>query len=99
LYPALWEEYGMVVAEAQAMGVPILTSRRVGAAEGLPALYAPWLSDAPSADAFAERALELIVDPAAGGRLAAAGLESIARFSDARYGALSAATILETERD
>ena len=35
--PARFEEFGMVVAEAQAMGVPVLTSRLVGASECLPA--------------------------------------------------------------
>ena len=47
LYPARFEEFGMVLAEAQAMGVPVLTSRRVGASECLPSAYAPWLLDGP----------------------------------------------------
>ncbi|MGD8324772.1 MAG: glycosyltransferase family 4 protein, partial [Gammaproteobacteria bacterium] len=41
LYPARFEEFGMVVLEACALGVPVITSRRVGAAECLPEVYAP----------------------------------------------------------
>lgn len=33
LYPALYEEFGQSVQEAMACGLPVLTSRRVGAAE------------------------------------------------------------------
>ncbi len=45
LYPAHFEEFGMVVLEALACGIPVLTSRRVGAAECLPPPYEPWLSE------------------------------------------------------
>ena len=85
VYPALFEEFGMVVAEAQALGVPVLTSRRVGAAECLPAVYAPWLLDAPAADAFADRALALLADAGTRERLAAAARASVRSFDDASY--------------
>ncbi len=62
LYAARFEEFGMVVAEAQAMGVPVLTSRRVGASECLPDVYAPWLLDGPEPSVMAERAVELLAD-------------------------------------
>src|SRR5690606_181714 len=39
LYAAHFEEFGMVVSEAQAFEVPVLTSRHVGAAECLPTEY------------------------------------------------------------
>ena len=85
LYPARFEEFGMVVSEAQASGLPVLTSRRVGAAECLPALYDSWLLDAPDADAFAEKTLALLADEAARGALAAAGIASVSAFDRAHY--------------
>ena len=47
LYAAHFEEFGLVVNEAQAMGVPVLTSRRVGAAECLPENQREWLLEQP----------------------------------------------------
>lgn len=85
LYPARFEEFGMVVSEAQACGVPVLTSRRVGASECLPAAYERWTIDAPDADAFAGKALALLGDEAAREDLAAAGIAGVATFSDERY--------------
>ena len=55
LYAARFEEFGMVVAEAQAMGVPVLTSRLVGASECLPDAYARWLLDGPEPAGMAAR--------------------------------------------
>jgi glycosyltransferase involved in cell wall biosynthesis len=86
LYPARFEEYGMVVAEAQAMGVPVLTSRRVGASECLPAAYEPWLLDRPEPAAMAARALTLLGDPAVHARLAEAAAASVVAFDDRAYG-------------
>ena len=96
LYPALFEEFGMVVAEAQALGVPVLTSRRVGAAECLPPEYAPWVVDAPAADVLAEKARALLEDAATRTRLAAAASESVRRYDDASYVSATVAEILRT---
>lgn len=85
LFPARFEEFGMVVSEAQACGVPVLTSRRVGASECLPPEYGPWLIDAPDADAFATNTLALLDDDAALKSLSAAGIASITKFDDASY--------------
>jgi glycosyltransferase involved in cell wall biosynthesis len=85
VYPARFEEFGMVVAEAQAMGVPVLTSRRVGASECLPAVYAPWLLDAPDAAAMAERALALLADADLRAQLAGAAAASVAAFDERAY--------------
>jgi glycosyltransferase involved in cell wall biosynthesis len=98
LYPALFEEYGIVVAEAQALGVPVLTSRRVGAAECLPAEYAPWVIDEPSADAFADKAIALLGDPRERARLSAAGIRSVAAYDDHRYVGATVTTILGQKR-
>ena len=85
LYAARFEEYGMVVAEAQAMGVPVLTSRRVGASECLPDEYAPWLLDTPEPTAMAERALALLADADLRARLAGAAAATIGAFDERAY--------------
>jgi glycosyltransferase involved in cell wall biosynthesis len=85
LYPARFEEFGMVVAEAQAMGVPVVTSRRVGASECLPDVYAPWLLDAPEPAAMAERAVALLADSSVRARLARAAAATVVTFDERAY--------------
>ena len=85
LYPARFEEFGMVLAEAQAMGVPVLTSRLVGASECLPGDYAPWLLDRPDPALMAARAVALLADAELRGRLAAAAAAAIVAFDDSAY--------------
>jgi glycosyltransferase involved in cell wall biosynthesis len=77
----------MVVAEAQASGVPVLTSRIVGASECLPPEYGPWLLDRPDAGAFAERALALLEDAGSRAKLAVAAATSVAAFDERAYAA------------
>jgi len=95
LYAARFEEFGMVVSEAQALGVPVLTSRRVGAAECLPPAYAPWLSDRPDSVQFAQQTLALLADDEARRSLALAGVESVAAFDRQHYVDATVATILK----
>ena len=85
LYAARFEEFGMVLAEAQAMGVPVLTSRRVGASECLPDDYARWLLDAPQPAAMAERAVALLADASSRARLARAAAEKVVAFDERAY--------------
>jgi len=85
LYPARFEEFGMVLAEAQAMGVPVLTSRRVGAAECLPAAYTPWLLDRPEPADMAERAVALLGNAELRARLARAAAETVVAFDHRAY--------------
>ena len=85
LYPARFEEFGIVVSEAQACGLPVLTSRRVGASECLPPEYERWTIEAPEADAFAARALALLGDDEAAAQLSAAGLASSLTIDDHSY--------------
>jgi len=85
LYAARFEEFGMVLAEAQAMGVPVLTTRRVGASECLPDVYAPWLLDAPEPGVMAERAVELLADAGLRARLAEAAAASVTAFDGRAY--------------
>jgi len=98
LYPALFEEFGMVVLEAQAVGLPIVTSRRVGAAECLPSVYEPWLADRPLTDDLVERVLALLADAAARRELGAAGVANAPTYDDRAYARASAATILVQKR-
>jgi glycosyltransferase involved in cell wall biosynthesis len=85
LYTARFEEFGMVVAEAQAMGIPVLTSKQVGASECLPSAYAPWLPDAPVPGVMAERALALLADAELREQLAAAAAATIVAFDERAY--------------
>lgn len=85
LFPALFEEFGMVVSEAQASGLPVVTSRRVGAVECLPQAYEPWLLDAPDAAAFADRTLALLTDESTRLCLGAAGVQGIGHFGRDAY--------------
>jgi glycosyltransferase involved in cell wall biosynthesis len=85
LYAARFEEFGMVLAEAQAMGVPVLTSRRVGASECLPEVYAPWLLAAPEPAVMAERAVALLSDASARARLAQAAAAAVVAFDGGAY--------------
>ena len=98
LYPAIFEEFGMVVLEAQAVGLPIVTSRRVGATECLPSVYEPWLTDRPLAGDLAERVLALLGDAAARRELSAAGIANAPAHDDRAYARASAATILVQKR-
>lgn len=83
----------MVLPEVQAMGVPLLTSRRVGAAETLPDAYAAWVGDAPDSGDFAAKALALLDSDEDRERLRAVGIEWAATLDDARYVAETLATI------
>jgi len=85
LYPAHFEEFGMVILEACALGVPIVTSRRVGAVECLPEEYAPYVCDAPVAEEFCELGLRLLEDEAARETLRGAGITAAEKYSDRRY--------------
>ena len=98
VYAARFEEFGMVVLEALALGVPVVTSRRVGAAECLPAEYDAWLGDEPHVERFAALAERLLADPAARQRLSAAGIARARDLDDKRYAAATVATILAQKR-
>jgi glycosyltransferase involved in cell wall biosynthesis len=98
MYPACFEEFGMTLMEAQALGVPVLTSRRVGAAECLPKDYDRWLLDAPDVDRFAAGALHLLADESARQRLASAGSAHAAAIDHRRYAAATAGVIMAQKR-
>jgi hypothetical protein len=88
----------MKMDAAMAMGLPVLTSRRVGAAECLPPEYAPWIGAAPEAEQLARQALTLLAEPALRAELTAAGLRGVQHMGARRYGDESAALILAQKR-
>jgi UDP-glucose:(heptosyl)LPS alpha-1,3-glucosyltransferase len=94
LFAAHFEEFGMVVTEALASGVPVLTSRRVGASECLPPEYRPWLLDAPDAASFAELAIALLRDRNERVRLSAAGASCITQLDHEAYARASGAAVV-----
>lgn len=94
LYPARFEEFGMVVLEAMALGIPVVTSRRVGAAECLPPAYDGLLCPEPDPATLAEMVSRVLADPALAARLAAAGSSAARDCSDERYARETAETIL-----
>jgi len=93
LYPARFEEFGMVVLEAAALGIPVVTSRRVGAAECLPDTFAPWISEIPDAHTFTDLSLRLLADSGERARLGEAASIAARHFDDERYGRESLAII------
>lgn len=95
LYPARFEEFGMVVLEAMALGVPVVTSRRVGAAECLPSDYDDGLlADTPDPDILSALSMRLLDDRQLAGALAAAGIRAAAAWTAERYAEETARTIL-----
>lgn len=74
LYPARYEEFGIVVLEAMAMGIPVITSSAVGAAELLREAAAELVIDAgqDSVEAYCARTVDLLqMDEAAADRMSA----------------------------
>jgi glycosyltransferase involved in cell wall biosynthesis len=85
LYAAHFEEFGMVITEAQAMGIPVLTSRRVGAAECLPTSYGEWLLEQPDAVRFADLALALLDNAQLRQQLGASAAAQAAKYDRRAY--------------
>ena len=78
-FPSLYEGFGLPVLEAQAQGVPVMTSTN----SSLPEIAgdAALLVDPTDVDALAQAMLRLATDEALRARLIAAGHENVARFS------------------
>jgi glycosyltransferase involved in cell wall biosynthesis len=98
LYPALFEEFGLVVMEALALAVPVITTRRVGAVECLPDDYAAWVLDAPEPAPLAERALALLESEVVRRALGTAGAAHAAQFTRQAYVEATIATLLAQKR-
>jgi UDP-glucose:(heptosyl)LPS alpha-1,3-glucosyltransferase len=63
LFPTIYEPYGMVISEAMAAGLPVITSKSAGAAELITHGVDGWLVDPPwDANGFALGLAELAAD-------------------------------------
>lgn len=78
VHPALYEEFGQSVQEAMACGVPVLTSRRVGASELFGPEAAAEVLPTPETGALRLALAALLEDPARRVRLAEAGRKAAA---------------------
>lgn len=74
VHPALFEEFGQSVQEAMACGVPVLTSRRVGAAELFGPEAGAEILDSPEPEALAKALTGLLQSPERRCKLSGAGL-------------------------
>ena len=63
VFPTLWEPYGMVISEAMATGLPVITPKTAGAAELITHGRDGWLTDEPwDIDAVTAGLRELAAD-------------------------------------
>lgn len=92
VYPAKLEEFGMVIPEALAMGIPVITTSNVGATEILPKEYQAWINNQVDVDWFSERTATLLNDPVAYKILVAASHSAI-KYNDSDYATRTLATI------
>lgn len=96
LYPARYEEFGIVILEAMAMGIPIVTSSAVGAAELLGEFSAELVIDAgrDSVEAYCARSSQLLESAGSAKNALGSALSERAReYSHGRHNARLAALI------
>jgi len=83
--PAYVEEFGLVIQEAMACGLPIITTKNVGASEILPPEQGKYILADVEPLLLCERLLELAADAEARERLGAVNAAAAANNSWARY--------------
>jgi len=77
VHPARFEEFGQVVQEAMACGVPVVSTRRVGAMERLPVSAWQTLPESPSVEGLAAQLTALVDSGEARGRWAEMGYDAV----------------------
>ena len=82
LFPTIYEPYGMVISEAMASGLPVITSRAAGAAELIDHGESGWLTADPwNVDQIAEGLRTLAADPGLRQRMGAAARSKIEAYT------------------
>jgi UDP-glucose:(heptosyl)LPS alpha-1,3-glucosyltransferase len=82
LFPTYYDAFGMVVTEAMASGLPVITSREAGAAQLIEDRVSGWLTQAPwDAEQLAEAVTTLANDDAARTRMGQAARKTVENFT------------------
>jgi len=82
VFPTIYEPYGMVISEAMASGLPVITSRTAGAAELIEHGKDGWLTADPWApDQIAEGLRALAADPGLRQRMGSAARSEIEAYT------------------
>lgn len=82
VFPTLYEPFGMVISEAMASGLPVITNREAGAAELIEHGVSGWLTEEPwDADQIAEGMRALANDPLLRMRMGEAARKAIEPFT------------------
>ena len=82
VFPTLYEPFGMVISEAMASGLPVITNREAGAAELIEHGVTGWLTEKPwDADQIAEGMRALANDPLLRKRMGEAARKAIEPFT------------------
>ncbi len=90
LYPARYEEFGIVVLEAMAMGIPVVTSTAVGASEHLAQVANELVVDAPGDDVatYCDHVTQVLQMKEARAAELSSALEEVAsRYTEDRHNA------------
>lgn len=85
LFPTLCDGFGLVVNEAFSQGLPVVTTRRAGAADLLREGVNGWLMEAGSSEAIADWIRQALLDPAALNRFRPAAWATAAEWQWAHY--------------
>ena len=82
VFPTFFDAYGMVISEAMASGLPVITSRAAGAAELIEHGESGWLTADPwDPDQIAEGLRTLAADPGLRQRMGAAARSKIEAYT------------------
>jgi len=82
VFPTLYDPFGMVISEAMATGLPVVTSRAAGAAELVCHGVSGWLTDSPWAeDQIAAGLRALAADPDLRQQMGMAARSTIERYT------------------
>jgi UDP-glucose:(heptosyl)LPS alpha-1,3-glucosyltransferase len=82
VFPTIYEPYGMVISEAMASGIPVITSRSAGAAELIEHGESGWLTADPwDPDQIAEGLRSLAADPGLRQRMGSAARSNVETYT------------------